>query len=158
MIINEFLVAFLRMDAVSSISAMNVDTPLSCESPAPIRARIASQSGISAVSQGTKQPTWARRIIMPIWRMYVDLPPMLAPVMIWNSDWPRRISTSLAIKVTSGCTSRQAWRALLSTRSPVPIACSVGRTNGVGAWTDTTAKLCYFFCLENALKNPSRNT
>jgi hypothetical protein len=55
----------LRMDAVSSISAMNVDTPLSCESPAPTRHRIESNMGRLAEEQGTKHPAWAIRTITP---------------------------------------------------------------------------------------------
>lgn len=35
--------------------------------------------------------------------MYVDLPPMLGPVMIWNQLSPRRITQSLAMKLMSSC-------------------------------------------------------
>jgi hypothetical protein len=43
--------------AVSSISAMNVDTPFNWLSPAPTRQRIESKTGRVASEQGTKQPT-----------------------------------------------------------------------------------------------------
>lgn len=69
----------LRIEAVSSISAMKVDTPFSWLSPAPTRARIQSTMVISADSHGTKHPIWAMRTITPVCRMYVDFPPMLGP-------------------------------------------------------------------------------
>ena len=47
----------LRMAAVSSISAMKVDTPRSWQSPAPTRAKMQSRTAMRASSQGTKQPT-----------------------------------------------------------------------------------------------------
>ena len=56
----------LRIAAVSSISAINVETPRSCESPAPTRAKMASQIGTVASCAGTKQPTWAMSTITPI--------------------------------------------------------------------------------------------
>lgn len=46
-----------RMAAVSSISAMNVDTPRCWQSPAPTRAKMASRTAMRAESHGTKQPT-----------------------------------------------------------------------------------------------------
>lgn len=69
----------LRIEAVSSISAMKVDTPFSWLSPAPTRARIQSTMVISADSQGTKHPIWAIRTITPVCLMYVDFPPMFGP-------------------------------------------------------------------------------
>ena len=51
------LLLTLRMEAVSSISAMKVLTPFCWQSPAPTRAKIASRTEIRAESQGTKQPT-----------------------------------------------------------------------------------------------------
>jgi hypothetical protein len=41
------------MAAVSSISAMNVDTPRSWQSPAPTRAKMASRAEMRALVQGT---------------------------------------------------------------------------------------------------------
>ena len=49
----------LRMAAVSSISAMKVETPRSWQSPAPTRAKMQSRTATSAASQGTKLPTCA---------------------------------------------------------------------------------------------------
>lgn len=66
-----FLEAPLRMAAVSSISAMKVDTPLSCESPAPTRQRIESKMGTVAVLQGTKAPICASKAMTPAERMKV---------------------------------------------------------------------------------------
>ena len=53
------------MAAVSSISAMKVDTPLSWQSPAPTRAKIQSLMAMCASSQGTKQPTCAINTFTP---------------------------------------------------------------------------------------------
>lgn len=78
----------LMIAAVSTISVMKVDMPFIWQSSAPTRARIASTSDISARSQGTKLPIWARSATTPTERMYVLLPPMLGPVMIWNVHSP----------------------------------------------------------------------
>jgi len=51
---------------VSSISAMNVDTPRSWLSPAPTRHKIASATQMSAKVQGTKQPICAIKMATPI--------------------------------------------------------------------------------------------
>ena len=48
-----------RIAAVSSISAMKVETPLVKSSPAPTLAKIASLTEIVASSQGTKLPNCA---------------------------------------------------------------------------------------------------
>lgn len=77
-----------RMAAVSSISAMKVDTPRIWLSPAPTRARMASTTETSASSHGTNEPHCASSTITPICRMYVDLPPMLGPVMSCRSLVP----------------------------------------------------------------------
>lgn len=71
--------------------------------------------------------------------IYVDLPPMFGPVMIWNSEFPMRgimqyelfdtqlhnllllpfcMDTSLAINSTSSCISRHGCRASCNTTSP----------------------------------------
>jgi len=67
---------------------------------------------------------------------------MLGPVMIKNSDSPRLRLTSLGMKVTSSCTSRLGCRASTRIVSPSPRSCIVGLTYGIGALTDTWAKLC----------------
>ena len=54
------------MVAVSSISAMKVEMPLSWLSPAPTRARMQSKIGTCASSAGTKEPTCAIRAMQPI--------------------------------------------------------------------------------------------
>lgn len=69
----------LRIEAVSNISAMNVETPFNWLSPAPTRAKMQSTMDTSADSHGTKHPIWAMRTTTPVWRIYVDLPPMLGP-------------------------------------------------------------------------------
>lgn len=69
----------LKILAVSSISAMNVDTPRSWLSPAPTRHNTESKIGICASEQGTKLPVWAMRAMTPTCRMYVLFPPMLGP-------------------------------------------------------------------------------
>mmetsp|Transcript_13681 Transcript_13681/g.19746 ORF Transcript_13681/g.19746 Transcript_13681/m.19746 type:complete len:246 (-) Transcript_13681:1939-2676(-) len=82
MITSDLEVALLRIAAVSSISAINVETPRSWLSPAPTRARILSVIGMSALWAGTKHPIWAINAMTPAILMYVDFPPMLGPVMI----------------------------------------------------------------------------
>lgn len=47
------------MAAVSSISAMNVDTPFCWQSPAPTRAKMQSRTEMRASAHGTKLPTCA---------------------------------------------------------------------------------------------------
>ena len=47
----------LKIEAVSSISDMNVETPFNWLSPDPTRAKIQSVMGISAKLHGTKQPS-----------------------------------------------------------------------------------------------------
>jgi hypothetical protein len=55
-----------RIVAVSNISAMNVETPLSWLSPAPIRQRMESKMGISASPHGMKEPICAIREMTPV--------------------------------------------------------------------------------------------
>ena len=105
MITKEFWVAFFKMDAVSNISIMKVDTPFNWESPAPTRHNIASTTATVASSHGTKHPICAIKHITPICLIYVDLPPILGPVIIMNSDSSWTSFTSLQIKVTSSCIS-----------------------------------------------------
>lgn len=87
MIINESFVADRRIIAVSSISAMNVDTPLSWLSPAPTRQRIESKMGSVASVHGTKHPAWAMSEMTPTWRMYVDFPPMFGPALSYRQSF-----------------------------------------------------------------------
>ena len=47
------LIPYLKMVDVSSISAINVETPRLCMSPAPTRARIASHTEMRAESHAT---------------------------------------------------------------------------------------------------------
>jgi hypothetical protein len=63
--LTDLLLAPRRMAPVSSISAMNVDTPRAWQSPAPTRAKMASRGVILALSAGTKQPTWAMSTRQP---------------------------------------------------------------------------------------------
>lgn len=71
MMTSESRVAVWRIAAVSSISAMKVDTPFSWLSPAPTRQRIESKIGMLAWVHGTKQPICAMSAITPAWRMKV---------------------------------------------------------------------------------------
>jgi len=57
------------MVAVSSISAMNVETPRAWQSPAPTRARMASTTESSHASHGTNEPTCASSTETPTARM-----------------------------------------------------------------------------------------
>jgi len=90
------------MVAVSSISAMKVDTPFNWLSPAPTLHRMESKIGSLASAQGTKHPICDIKAITPIyhsrvsnttednvkktltWRIYVDFPPMFGPA--WRKE------------------------------------------------------------------------
>lgn len=56
-----------KMAAVSSISAMKVETPRVWQSPAPTRANTASRTESRADSAATKQPTCAISTATPTW-------------------------------------------------------------------------------------------
>ena len=56
----------LKIDAVSNISDMKVETPFNWLSPDPTRAKIESVMEISAELHGTKQPSWAISTITPV--------------------------------------------------------------------------------------------
>lgn len=58
----------LRMAAVSSISAMKVEMPLSWQSPAPTRAKMQSRTAMVALSHGTKLPTCAISTFTPAYK------------------------------------------------------------------------------------------
>lgn len=61
MMMSESLDAAEIIADASNISAMKVETPLCCASPAPTLANTASRTLISALSQGTKLPTFLGR-------------------------------------------------------------------------------------------------
>ena len=65
----------LRMEEVSSISAMKVEIPFNCESPAPTLAEMESTIQIDAESHGTKHPICAINTATPI---YTNQPLMIA--------------------------------------------------------------------------------
>ena len=71
-----------RIVAVSSISTMNVDSPLEILSDAPTRVKILSIMPISADSAGTKQPVCARSTIRAVCLRSALLPAMFGPVRI----------------------------------------------------------------------------
>uniref|UniRef100_A0A0A9FCA3 MUS1 n=1 Tax=Arundo donax TaxID=35708 RepID=A0A0A9FCA3_ARUDO len=81
-IIRDLSEAPFKMDAVSSISCIKVDTPRSWQSPAPTRAKIQSLTLTLARSHGTKEPTCAIKTFTPTCLIKVDFPPMFGPVMI----------------------------------------------------------------------------
>ncbi len=91
-------VAWLRMLAVSVISTMKVDWPRARLSLAPTRVKIRSTTPMRAALAGTRLPIWAISTISATWRMKVDLPAMLGPVM--TRIWLSRVSmtTSLGTK------------------------------------------------------------
>ena len=76
-----FSVALCRILAVSVISTMKVDKPLARSSEEPIRVKIRSTSDKPTLSAGTKAPQCAKTTMSAFCRMYVDLPPMLGPVI-----------------------------------------------------------------------------
>ena len=100
-IINEFFVAFFKIDAVSNVSTIKVDTPFSWESPALTLHKIASVIAILAYSQETKQPICANNVINPTYVIYVDLPPILRHAIMRNSLTFVSILTSMAIYIRS---------------------------------------------------------
>ena len=75
-------VAWLRIPAVSTISTMKVDRPPAMSSDMPMRVKMRSTMPMRADFAGTKLPIWARMVRIAAWRMYVDLPDMLGPVMM----------------------------------------------------------------------------
>ena len=61
-----------KMVAVSSISAIKVETPFSWLSPAPTLQRIESNTGIWASEHGTKHPIWAINAMTPTWMVSAE--------------------------------------------------------------------------------------
>jgi hypothetical protein len=96
------------MAALSVISTMNVERPPARSSAAPIRVKIWSSGPRRAALAGTNEPTCAISAMSATWRMYVDLPPMLGPV-ISNSRRVGDRRVSLAMKL-SICASTTGWR------------------------------------------------
>ena len=64
-----FLVALLRMLAVSVISTIKVERPLAKSSDAPIRVKILSTGPIFALCAGIKLPMCAIKTINATWRI-----------------------------------------------------------------------------------------
>ena len=56
---------------------------------------------VSATAAGTKQPIWAMMVMMAVWRIKVDLPAMLGPVMMATRSSFISMSTSLGTKGAS---------------------------------------------------------
>jgi len=56
-----------KINAVSSISAINVEMPFIWQSEAPIRVKMPSIMLISALEHGTKHPIWAMITINAVW-------------------------------------------------------------------------------------------
>ena len=83
---SDFGVALLRMFAASCISTRNVERPRERSSPAPMRVNTLWSAPRRIDAAGTKLPACAITAIVATWRMYVDLPAMLGPVMsmIWS--------------------------------------------------------------------------
>ena len=79
--IKECSLASCNARFASLISTINVDWPLKISSLAPIRVKILSKTGILHDLQGTKHPICAIIIIKAVCLIYVDLPPMLGPVI-----------------------------------------------------------------------------
>lgn len=73
----------LIMPEVSIISTIKVLNPLIILSLAPTRPSMESTMLMVAMLQGTKAPTWAIRTAVPTERMYVLLPPIFGPVIIY---------------------------------------------------------------------------
>jgi len=90
---------------------MKVERPEARSSEAPMRVKMASTGPIRALVAGTKQPTWASSTISATWRIVVDLPPMLGPVI----SSMRRVGSrrqSLAMKFSTW-RSTTGWRPAL---------------------------------------------
>lgn len=104
--INESALAVFNMQLASNISLMNVLTPLVWMSLAPTLVMIASTIGILAYEHGTYDPICANNTHMATYRIYVDLPPILGPVMICNRLDYLSISKSFIIQLASIASNR----------------------------------------------------
>ena len=63
------LVAYLRISATSVISTIKVDCPAPRSSLAPMRVKMRSTTPMRAARAGTKDPTWAMRVMRATWRI-----------------------------------------------------------------------------------------
>ena len=70
-------------------------------------------------------------VMSPIWRKYVDFPPMFGPVITTRSEMPGSMRTSLGIKCISSCASRHGCRDSHSMSAPPSV--TFGRVYGTGA-------------------------
>ena len=75
-------VALCKILAVSVISTIKVERPEARSSDAPMRVKMRSIGPILAALAGTAEPICANKTIKATWRIKVDLPPMLGPVII----------------------------------------------------------------------------
>src|SRR6516225_8446029 len=97
--------AVFKITAVSVISTMNVDRPRERLSDAPMRVKVRSIRGNEAEPAGTTEPIGARTAISAACRRYVDLQPMLGPVMIAiRSDVAAR-NRSFGMKRPDSCST-----------------------------------------------------
>ena len=84
---------------------------------------IASNIGMLASLQGTKQPSWARTTLIATYRIYVLFPPILGPVIICMFDFPFIITQSFAIQPIgliasiSGCLDSKILRSFPSVKT-----------------------------------------
>ena len=96
-------------------------------SPAPMRVKTRSRTPILMLAAGTKLPACAMTAMVATWRMYVDLPAMLGPVM--SMIWLRPVSSFAELGTkgsASGSCSTTGWRpSIISRTSESSI---VGRT------------------------------
>ncbi len=118
-IIRLFLVAFLRILATSVISTINVLWPLARSSEAPTLVKILSAIPIFALSAGTNEPICAINTINAVWRIYVDLPAILGPVITAILFLPLSRYVSLATnKSLLIIFSTTGWRPFLISIQP----------------------------------------
>ena len=109
--ISDLLVAWFSIDAVSTISTMNVDCPRARSSCSPTRLKIRSTRPIDADSAGTKLPICAMSTSTATCLMYVDLPAMFGPVMMASWLSVQFNSVSLGTKSPASRTlSTTGWR------------------------------------------------
>jgi hypothetical protein len=105
------------MSASSVISIMNVERPPAMSSLAPTRVNTRSTIGRFADAAGTKLPAWASTQRSATWRMYVDFPLMLGPVMTAKNC--SGVSSASLGTNDSSARSTTGWRpAVTSTASP----------------------------------------
>ncbi len=98
--------------AVSFISTMKVDSPPLKLSEAPTRVNILSVRGIIAAAAGTKDPIWAIKVMIAVWRKSALLPLIFGPVkiMICWSVLLRSISFDTYCSSNASLRSITGWR------------------------------------------------